>query len=146
MFSLRWFAGCFVWLSLLLIILTLLGLAIVFLYNGGAISRDSFIGTMGISIPNLPTSEYYNTFGYIVFGFAAVILLIVICCFGRIRLAVALCGVAGQFIAATCQVVLVPIVMGFFVFLLWVAALFSMVCLIATANFVVTGNDIFTSI
>ena len=99
MFFLRCLAGCFVWLSLLLVILSLLGLAIVFLYNGGAISRSSFVGNLGISIPNLPSSEYYNIFGYIVFGVAALILLIVLCCCSRIRLAVALCGVAGQFIA-----------------------------------------------
>jgi len=99
MFFLRCFAGCFVWVSLIIIIGTLLGLAIVFLYNGGAISQDSFIGNLGISIPNLPSSQYYNIFGYIVFGFAALIWLLTICCCGRIRLAVALCGVAGQFIA-----------------------------------------------
>ena len=36
--------------------------------------------------------------------------------------------------------------MGFFVVALWVASLFGMVCLIATANFVVNGTDVFTSI
>lgn len=146
MFFLRCFAGCFVWVSLFLIVTTLLGLAIVFLYNGGDISRDSFVGNLGISIPNLPTSKYYNIFGYITFGVAAIILLIVLCCCGRIRLAVALCGVAGQFIAQTCQIIFVPIIMGFFVFALWVAAIISMVCLIATATFVVNGTDVFTSI
>lgn len=99
MFFLRCFAGCFVWLSILLIFLLLIALAIVFLYNGGAISRDSFIGNLGISIPNLPSFSYYNIFGYITFGLAAIVLLLVLCCCGRIRLAVALCGIAGQFIA-----------------------------------------------
>ncbi len=146
MFFLRCFAGCFVWVSLILIIGTLVGLAIVFLYNGGAISRDSFIGNLGISIPNLPTSQYYNIFGYITFGVAGFILLLILCCCSRIRLAVALCGIAGKFIAQTCQVVFVPIIMGFFVFALWVGAIISMVCLIGTATFVVNGNDVFTSI
>jgi solute carrier family 44 (choline transporter-like protein), member 2/4/5 len=146
MFFLRCFAGCFVWVSLFLVVGTLLGLAIVFLYNGGAISRDSFIGNLGISIPKLPTSQYYNIFGYITFGVAAIILLIILCCCGRIRLAVALCGIAGKFIAETCQIIVVPIIMGFFVFALWVAGIFSMVCLIGTATFVVNGNDVFTSI
>jgi len=148
MFFLRCFAGCFVWVSFILIIGTLLGLAIVFLFNGGAIriSRDSFIGNMGISIPKLPTSKYYNIFGYITFGFAAFILLLVLCCCGRIRLAVALCGIAGKFIAQTCQIIFVPIIMGFFVLALWVAAIISMVCLIGTTTFVVNGNDVFTSI
>ncbi len=36
--------------------------------------------------------------------------------------------------------------MALFVFALWVFALFAMVCLIATANFVVNGKDVFTSI
>ncbi len=146
MFFLRCFAGCFVWVSIFLIFFMLIALAIVFLYNGGAISRDSFVGNLGIDIPNLPTFSYYNIFGYITFGLAAIVLLIIICCCGRIRLAVALCGVAGQFIAETCRIIFVPIIMGFSVFALWVFALFAMVCLIGTANFVVTGTDIFTSI
>jgi solute carrier family 44 protein 1 (choline transporter-like protein)/choline transporter-like protein 2/4/5 len=101
---------------------------------------------MGVSIPNLPSFSYYNIFGYIVFGIALLIFIIIICCCGRIRLAVALCGVAGQFIASTCQIVLVPLIMGFLVFALWVAAIIAMVCLIGTATFVVNGNSIFTSI
>lgn len=146
MFFLRCFAGCFIWTCIFLTFFLLIGLAIVFLYNGGAISRDSFVGNMGISIPNLPTFSYYNIFGYITFGIAAIVLLIIICCCGRIKLAVALCGVAGQFIAETCQIILVPLIMGFFVFALWVFALFAMVCLIGTAKFVVNGTDVFTSI
>jgi hypothetical protein len=135
-----------VWVSIFLIVGTLLGLAIVFLYNGGAIGRDSFIGNLGISVPNLPTSKYYNIFGYITFGVVALILLLVVCCCGRIRLAVALCGIAGKFISQTVQIVFVPIIMAFFVVLLWVGAIISMVCLIGTANFVANGTDIFTSI
>ena len=146
MFFLRCFAGCFVWLSLLLIILIFVALGIVFLYNGGAISNSSFVGNLGISIPNLPSFQYYNIFGYIVFGLAGFILLLTLCCCGRIRLAVALCGVAGQFIASTCQIILVPIIMGFSVFALWVFALIAMVCLIGTATFVASSGSVFTSL
>jgi len=99
MFFLRWFAGCFVWVSLLLILVVLAGAGLIFLYNGGAISQSSFIGNMGISIPNLPSSKYYNIFGYIVFGVAAVFLILIFCFHSRISLAVALCGIAGRFIA-----------------------------------------------
>lgn len=146
MFFLRCFAPCFVWTAIFLIFFLLIGLAIVFLYNGGAISKDSYIGNFGISIPDLPPNQYYNIFGYITFGLAGIVLLLIICCCGRIRLAVALCGVAGQFLAETCRIIFVPIIMGFAVFALWVFALFAMVCLIGTANFVVSGSDVFTSI
>jgi len=70
----------------------------------------------------------------------------IVCCCGRIRLAVALCGIAGEFISSACQVMLVPIIMGAAVFALWVFCLYAMVTLISTAEFVVNGTDIFTSI
>ena len=101
MFFLRWFAGCFLWVSVLLIVIALLGLAVVFLYNGGVISHSSFTGNLGINMRNLPTCQYYNIFGYIVFMIAGLIILLVACSCSRIRLAVALCGVAGKFIAQT---------------------------------------------
>lgn len=53
---------------------------------------------------------------------------------------------AGLFLAETCRVIFVPLIMGLAVFALWVFALFAMVCLIGTATFVANGSDVFTSI
>lgn len=146
LFLLRCFAPCFVWVALILIICLLVALGIVFLYNGGVIGKNSLIGNAGINLPDLPSFSYYSIFGYICFGFAALILLITFCCCGRIRLAVALCIVAGQFVSSTCQILMVPLIMGALVFGLWIFSLFSMVYLIGTANFIVTGTDVFTSL
>ncbi len=146
MFFLRCFAGCVVWLSLILLILLTVALGILFCYNGGAISRDSYIGNVGITIPTLPPNSYYNIFGYICFGLAGLVLLVTICCCSRLRIAVAVCGVAGQFVAGVCQTVLVPLFMGALLFGLWVACVLAMIGLIGGANFVVKGNDVFTGI
>lgn len=143
---LKCFAGCFIWISLLLMILLLAGATVLFLYNGGAIGQPSFAGNFGISIPNLPSFGYYNVFGWICLGLFCIVCLIVVCCCRRISLAVALCGIAGEFVASTCQVMLVPVVMGAAVFALWVFCLYAMVTLIGTAQFVVNGTDVFTSI
>ena len=119
----------------------------MFLVNGGMISQPSFFGNFGISVPNLPSFNYYNIFGWVCFGLAAIVFCIILCCFNRIRLAVALCGIAGEFIAKTCTVMLVPIVMTVVILAFWVFALYGMVTVIATANFVVKSNtDVFTSI
>jgi solute carrier family 44 (choline transporter-like protein), member 2/4/5 len=146
MFCLRCFAGCLVWLSIIFLILLMVALGILFCYNGGAISRDSYIGNLGISIPTLPANSYYNIFGYISFGLAGLFLLLTLCCCSRLRLAVAVCGVAGQFVAGVCQSVLVPIFMGLIIFAMWVVCVIAMICLIGGANFVVHGSDVFTSI
>lgn len=61
-------------------------------------------------------------------------------------MAIAICGVAGKFVASTCQVFFVPLIMGAIIIVLWVAAVFAMIGLIGGADFVVSGNDIFTSI
>lgn len=146
MFCLRCFAGCIIWLSLILLILLMVALGILFCYNGGAISQSSYVGNLGVSIPTLPPNSYYNIFGYICFGLGGLFLLIIFCCCSRIRLAVAICGVAGQFIAGVCQAILVPVVMGLIIFGLWVACILAMIGLIGGANFVVSGNSVFTSI
>jgi solute carrier family 44 (choline transporter-like protein), member 2/4/5 len=146
MFFLRCFAGCFIWVSLLSIFLIFLGLCYLFLWNGGAIGSSSYIGNLGISVPNLPSFQYYNIFGWICLGLAVMTLLVIICCCGRIRLAVALCSVAGEFVSNKCQVMLVPIVMTAALLVFWVFAIFAMVTLIGTASFVVKGTDIFTGI
>jgi hypothetical protein len=146
MFFLRCFAGCIVWISIIFLILLTVALGILFCYNGGAISQSSYIGNLGITIPTLPSNSYYNIFGYISFGLAGLFFILMICCCSRIRLAVAVCGVAGQFVAGVCQVIIVPIIMGLIVFSLWVACVLAMIGLIGGANFVVNGNDVFTSI
>lgn len=58
----------------------------------------------------------------------------------------AVCGVAGQFVAGVCQTVLVPVFMGAIILGFWVACVLAMIGLIGGANFVVNGNDVFTSI
>lgn len=146
MFILRCFAGCFVWLSIILLVLVSAAAGILFCYNGGAISRDSYIGNLGITIPTLPNSSYYNIFGYICFGFTGLFIILTICCCSRIRLAVAVCNVAGQFIARVCQVIIVPIVMGAIIFGFWVVCILAMIGLIGGASFVPNGTDVFTSI
>ena len=122
-------------------------MGIIFLWNGGAISRDSFIGNLGVEIPDLSDDfKHYNIIGYVCFGLAAIFLILILCCCKQIRLAVALCGLAGKFVASVCQVVFVPVIMAVFVIVLWVAAIFAMVGLIGGATFVTNGNDVFTEI
>jgi len=146
MFGLRCFAGCFVWLSIISLILLTVALGILFCYNGGAISQSSYIGNLGIQVPTLPSFGYYNIFGYICFGLAALFLIITLCCCSRIRLAVAICSIAGQFISQVCQIILVPIFMGAILFGYWIACIIVMIGLISGASFIVSGNDVFTSI
>ena len=139
-------ACCFIWLGLFLILLVIVGAGFVFLINGGAISSTTFKGNFGVNVPNLPPYSYYNAFGAICFVLAAVIIVIVICCFGRIKLAVALAEVAGEFVTNTCTVFLVPIIMTGVLAVFWVFAIFGMITIISTATFVIRQGDIFTSI
>jgi hypothetical protein len=48
MFFLRCCAGCVIWLAIIVLILVTVALGVLFCYNGGAISRDSYIGNLGI--------------------------------------------------------------------------------------------------
>lgn len=146
MFFLRCCAGCIIWLSILLLFVVMIALGILFCYNGGAISRDSYIGNLGIAIPTLPKNDYYNIFGYISFGLAGLFFFVFLCCCSRIRLAVAVAKVAGQFVSSVCQVIFVPVFMGILIFALWVASVLAMIGLIGGADFAVNGNDIFTGI
>jgi len=146
MFCFRCFAGCFVWLSIIVVLLLFLGMGVIFLWNGGVIPRDSFVGNLGVPIPTLPKNDYYNIFAYVSFGLAGVFLILVLCCCGRIRLAVAVCSVAGQFISNVCQIMILPIFMGLLIIALWVACVFAMVGLIGGATFVAKTDDVFTNI
>lgn len=68
------------------------------------------------------------------------------CCCSRIRLAVAVCKAAGQFVASVCSVVLVPIWQNLFVIILWVASIIAIIFLASAAEFQIVSGDVFTSI
>lgn len=78
------------------------------------------------------------------------LLIVLLCCCSRIRLAVAVCKCAGQFVARVCGIVLVPIWQTLFVIVLWVAAIIAIIYLASSATFVARqtdGNwDVFTSV
>lgn len=148
MFFLRWFAGCFVWASIISLILISGSAGVLFLYTAGIISKEnaSFVGNLGISVPEMPSFKYYDVFGYVCLGISGLILMVTLCCCSRLKLAVAVCGVAGKFVASVCQIVLVPIVSGVVVFAYWVGCIVALIGLIGGANFVVKGGNVFTSI
>jgi len=98
-----------------------------------------------MGIPTLNKNSYYNVYGYICFGLAAVIFLALLCCCSRIRLAIAVCKVAGRFVIRVAQVMIVPIIMTAFIIALWAFGLSAMVYIVSTATFVANG-DVFTSI
>lgn len=130
MFLLRCLVGCIVWTSTIGSILIFAGLGVLFLYNGGALG-DEYVGFLGL--PKLSGSEYYNTYGYICFGISGFLLILLICCCNRLRIAVAVCKVAGQFVIRVCQVSLVPIFMALLLIGMWAACLVVMVYLLSSA-------------
>lgn len=144
MFLLRCLVGLIVWLSILGSILGFAALGILFLYNGGVETLKNNLGFLGL--PTLESSEYFRVYGYICFGVAGVLLILMICCCNRLRLAVAVCKVAGQFVIRVCQVTLVPIVLGLILIGCWAVCLVCMVYLLSATNFVVFPGDYFTSV
>lgn len=147
MYMLRCLAGCIVWCSIFGIILFFTGAGLVFLYNAGVITGfGNYSGYL--SIPSSSASQKnYEVYGYISFAFAGLFLLITLCCCSRIRLAVAVCKAAGQFVASVCTSVLVPIFQTIFALGLWGGCLVVMVFLVSTANFYIASNsDYFTSV
>lgn len=148
MFLLRCLVGCIVWVSSIGIILIFIGLGVIFLYNGGALG-DEHVGFLGL--PKLQGSEYYNTYGYISFAIAGVLLILLLCCCSRLRLAVAVCKVAGQFVIRVCQVSLVPIVLSLLLIMVWGACLIVLVYLLSATDFFASKSvdgsyDILTSV
>ena len=144
-FLLRWFVGVIVWASIFGIIILLSGIGIIFLYNGGALSAySSYTGSLGI--PTLSASSYYNYYGYAVFGVVGVLLLMLLCCCSRIRLAVAICKAAGGFITRVPQSMLVPIIMTTIIIAFWAFALVVIVYLMGSATYKYTNGDVFSSI
>lgn len=112
-----------------------------------------FVASSYVGSYNLPTASGnsdYAIYAYIAWGIAGLLFIILLCCCSRIRLAVAVCKCAGQFVARVCSVVLVPIWQTIFVIILWVAAIIAIIWLAASATYVPTitdgSYDVFTSI
>lgn len=132
MFLLRCLVGCVVWVSCIGVILVFIGLGIIFLYNGGTFKEaglNEYAGFLGL--PTLDGSDYYNTYGYICFGIAGALLILLLCCCNRLRLAVAVCKVAGRFVIRVCHIVLVPIVLTIVVIGMWACCLLCLVYLLS---------------
>lgn len=147
MFCLRCLAGCIIWFAVLGIIVFFALAGVVFLYNAGKITG---LGTYSgyLSIPNSSGGQAnYDIYGYICFGLSGLALIITLCCCSRIRLAVAVCKAAGQFIVGVCTAMLVPVFQTFFTLGLWGGCLVVMVFLVSTANFTVANSsDYFSSV
>lgn len=145
MFFLRCCAGCIVWLSLFAIMFLFVGTGLIFLYNAGYFQSASTYATY-LGVPNT-SSQYNEPVGWTLIGIGCFFLLVVLCCCNRIRLAVAICKSAGQFVGAVCTVILVPIIQSVLAFALWGGALVTMVYLVSSATFIVANStDYFTSI
>ena len=148
MYALRCLAGCIVWVSLFGILFLLIGLGIVFLYNGGTIAGGTAASVAGyLGIPTITDKGYNSTIGWVFIGVAGFYLIVMLCCCSRLRLAVAVCKCAGQFVAGVCLIVLVPLVQTAIALGLWGGCLVVMVYLVSAAQFNVAANtDYFTSI
>lgn len=144
MFLLRCLAGCIVWLSLFGTIFVLLGLGLIFLYNAGRLTALTSIANY-LAVPTIITG-YNEPIGWSLVGVSGAFLILVLCCCSRIRLAVAICKSAGQFIAGVCLIVLVPIFQTALVVALWGGCLVGMVYLVSSAQFTTTGATYFTTL
>lgn len=149
MFLLRCLVGCIVWGSIFATIAFFIGMGIIFLANAGK------IGSGTVEYLGIPKSEadttYYATYGYICFGIAGVLLILLCCCCSRLKLAVAVCKVAGQFVIRVAQVALVPVFLGLILIGVWALCLLCMVYLLSSTVFVAQKDasgdyDVFTSV
>ena len=146
MFLLRCLAGCIVWLSLFGIMFFLIGTGMLFLYNSGKYFTSASSAVTYMGIPSV-SSTYNEPIGWTLIGIGCFFFIVILCCCNRIRLAVAICKSAGQFVASVCTIVLVPIFQTFLAVCLWVGALITMVYLVSSATFVVKStSDYFTSL
>lgn len=125
-------------------ILGFVGLGIIFLYNSGVAVFKNNLGFLGL--PTLSGSQYYSVYGYICFGVSGFLLLMLICCCKRIKLAVAVCKVAGQFVIRVCQATLVPIFLAIILIGMWAVCLVCMVYLLSATTFTAYAGDVFTSV
>lgn len=144
MFLLKCLVGCIVWTSILGSILLFAGLGVIFLYNAGVGVFKDHLGFLGL--PTLSGSEYYQVYGYICFGISGFLLLMLICCCSRIKLAVAVCSVAGQFIIRVCQIMLLPIFLVTILLGMWAVCLVCMIYLLSATEFTIFKGDVFTSV
>lgn len=147
MYCLKCLAGCIVWLSIIGIIVFFALAGIVFLYNAGMIpALGQYNGFLNIPSISLGQANY-DIYGYISFSLSGLFLIITLCCCKRIRLAVAVCKAAGQFIVGVCLIVLVPIFQACVLLGFWAASLVVFVYLVSAATFTLkTPTDYFTSI
>lgn len=146
MFCLRCLAGCIVWCSIFGLIFFFIGLGLVFLYNagylGGASGAASYLGVPSTS----GTAASNAVYGWICIGLGCFFFLVTLCCCSRLRLAVAVCKSAGQFVASVCSSVLVPIIQALFAMMLWGGAVVVMVFLVSSCGFVGESSSYFSSV
>lgn len=148
MFALRCLAGCVVWVSLLGIIFFLGAIGFIFLYNGGVFGADAAatVATY-LNVPKLSTSTQTNqVLGGIFLGLAGLFIIVVLCCCSRIRLAVAVCKCAGQFVGGVCLIVLVPLFQTAVALGVWAGCLIIMIYLVSCTKFISSSSNYFTSI
>lgn len=145
MFALRCIAGCIVWCSLFGLIFFFIGLGLVFLYNAGYIGGAASVATY-LGVPTLSSTGNNAVYGWISIGLGCFFFILVLCCCSRLRLAVAVCKSAGQFVAGVCSSVLVPIVQTIFAGGLWAACLVVMVYLVSCSSFTADSTTYFSSI
>ena len=117
MFLLRCIAGCIVWLSLFGTILFLIALGLIFLYNAGYMGAASSVVTT-LGVPSI-SSGYNEIYGWVCIGVGCLFLIVVLCCCSRLRLAVAVCKCAGQFVSGVCLIILVPVFQTILALGLW---------------------------
>lgn len=146
MFLLRCLAGCIVWCSLFGVIFFFIGLGLIFLYNAGYLGAASGAATY-LGVPSWDSTKANNeVYGWISIGLGCFFFILVLCCCSRLRLAVAVCKSAGQFVAGVCTSILVPIIQSLISAGVWAACLVIMVYLVSSTTFVANTGDYFSSI
>ena len=148
MFCLRCLAGIIVWSSIFGIIIFFALIGVVFLYNNGKISAlGQYNGYLNIPSISGGGQQYYDIYGYICFAISGIFFILMLCCCSRIRLAVAVCKAAGQFVVDVCLIILVPIFQASILLGFWAACLVVMVFLVSSASFTINSpSDYFTSV
>lgn len=145
MYTLRCFAGLIVWTSVIGIIVVFALAGLIFLYNAGVIS-SSYVTAFNIPTISGATQTQYQVFGWISISLACIFFIMFLCCFSRIRLAVAVCKTAGQFVAHTCSIILVPIIQTAFIIVMWVLCIVALLYIISCTTFVASSSNVFTSL
>lgn len=141
----RCLAGCIVWLSIFGVIGFLIALGFILGYSGGLFG-DQPVSYMGYTVPKITAQqEYLKYYAYAIWGVTGLVLIIILCMCGRIKLAVAVCKCAGKFILDVCSVMFVPIIMALVTVVLWTVCAVCMIYLVSGATFIANG-DVFTSI